>query len=214
MKITTTRIIAGMKELGQGTGRVGGKEIFPATITLLSKLGVDAAQCFMLNKSQKKKLKELPDYECIRNLREYQREDVMFLGTRKCSACFNEQRTGKTPTALCTMKVHDVNKLLIIAPASTLYTWAQECKTWWFSGLPAVVVDGNAAKRKKLIDNWTTGALIISYECLRETQKTIKNEYGEIEEMQTTGDLAYIKKHIAMNESGSLCYEIVFNFFK
>ena len=56
-------------------------------------------------------------------------------------------------------------------------------------GLPAVVVDGNAAKqRKKANDNWTTGALIISYECLRETQKTIKNEYGEIQEVSVSGD--------------------------
>ena len=195
MKITTTRIIAGMKELGQGTGRVGGKEIFPTTITLLSKLGVDAAECFKVRNMQRKQLTALPEYECINKLRQYQREDVMFLGARKSSACFNEQRTGKTPTALCTMKVHDVTKLLIVAPASTLYTWAQECHNWWFERLPAIVVDGTAAKRKKIIDNWTSGALIISYECLRETQKTIKNEYGEIQEVSLSGDLAYIKRH-------------------
>ena len=195
MKITPTRTLIKGTQLGLGTGKDQGCEVFPTTNTLINLFNLSPIDKIILEDKQKKKLEELPDYESINNLREYQKDDVCFLGARLTAGCFNEQRTGKTPTALSTMKVKDVTKLLIIAPASTLYTWANECHNWWFEGLPTVVVDGTASKRKALIDNWKTGALIISYECLRETQRTIKNEYGEIEEIQTTGDLAYIKKH-------------------
>lgn len=195
MKITPIRTMIKGTQLGLGTGKDQGCEVFPTTNTLIKHFNMSAPDKFILLDKQKKRLNELPDYESINKLREYQIEDVKFLGDRLTAGCFNEQRTGKTPTALSTMKVKDVTKLLIIAPASTLYTWAEECHNWWFEGLPAVVVDGTASKRKALIDNWDKGALIISYECLRETQRTVKNERGEIEEVYLTGDLAYIKKH-------------------
>ena len=38
-------------------------------------------------------------------LRKYQIEDVKKLSKLKCSACLNEQRTGKTPTALGIIRV-------------------------------------------------------------------------------------------------------------
>ena len=195
MKITPIRTMIKGTQLGLGTGKDQGYEVFPTTNTLIKHFNMSATDRTTLLDKQNKKLNELPDYESINKLREYQIEDVKFLGDRLTAGCFNEQRTGKTPTALSTMKVKDVTKLLIIAPASTLYTWAEECKNWWFEKLPAIVVDGTASKRKALIDNWNKGALIISYECLRETQRTVKNEYGEIEEIYLTGDLAYIKKH-------------------
>ena len=195
MKITPIRTMIKGTQLGLGTGKDQGYEVFPTTNTLIKHFNMSATDKTTLLDKQNKKLNELPDYESINKLREYQIEDVKFLGDRLTAGCFNEQRTGKTPTALSTMKVKNVTKLLIIAPASTLYTWAEECKNWWFEELPAIVVDGTASKRKDLIDNWNKGALIISYECLRETQRTVKNEYGEIEEIYLTGDLAYIKKH-------------------
>lgn len=197
MKVTPIKTIVDKKIWCEGTGKVGGCEIFPTTPTLIKNLNIKLKpeDMFVLKETQQKRLNELPDYESIKKLREYQLEDVKFLAARKVAGCFNEQRTGKTPTALSTMKVKGVTKLLIIAPASTLYTWAKECHNWWFEGLPAEVVAGSAVKRRNIIKNWNTGALIISYECLRETQRTIKNELGEIEEVQITGDLAYIKKH-------------------
>ena len=195
MKISPIKIMNKGPLVGQGTGKVSGMEVYPCTNLLMDILRVPIDEHELILKEQQKTLAELPDYESIKKLREYQVEDVKFLAARKCAGCFNEQRTGKTPTALSTMKVKDVTKLLIIAPASTLYTWAKECKTWWFEDLPTYVCDGTASKRKALIDNWKEGALIISYECLREVTRTNKNEFGEIEEMYSTGDLAYIKKH-------------------
>lgn len=180
MKITP--ISTSMKpstSIGQGTGRLKGEEIFPTTPTFLKNFKLSNIDYLKIITIQNKTLKDL---QAIDNLREYQIEDVKFLAARKCAACFNEQRTGKTPTSLSVMKVKDIKKLLIIAPASTLYSWKQECRIWYSSTLPIVVVDGNASKRKDIIENWKDGALIISYECLRETAKG-------------TGDLAYIKKH-------------------
>jgi len=187
MKISPVRLlIKDTKVLGFGTGKDEGCEVFPTTPMLLHRLGLQPID-------QKRTLKELTID--TKDLRPYQIEDIKFLASRKCSACFNEQRTGKTPTALATMKEKNVKKLLIIAPASTLYTWAEECKRWWFTELPAVVVDGVASKRRKIIEAWQQGALIISYECLREMNHVVKNEYGDIEELSITGDLGYIEKH-------------------
>jgi SNF2 family DNA or RNA helicase len=195
MKITPIKTMIKGTQLGLGTGKDQGYEVFPTTNTLIKHFNIHPSNMVELETKQQKKLEELPDYESINKLREYQTEDVKFLGARLAAGCFNEQRTGKTPTSLSTMKVKTVTKLLIIAPASTLYTWAEECHNWWFEDLPAVVVDGTAAKRKEIIEHWTEGALIISYECLRETQRTVRNEWGDIQEIYSTGDLAYIKKH-------------------
>lgn len=194
MKITPIQIISNNLQMF-GTGKYKGDEVFPATTALLNQIGIPKETLDKLKAAQQKRLETLPDIDIINNLREYQKEDVKFLAARKCAGCFNEQRTGKTPTSLATMRVKEVRKLLIVAPASTLYTWAEECKTWWYPDLPVSVVDGAASKRKKIISNWTEGALVISYECLRETQRTVKDELGNIIEIQFTGDLALIKKH-------------------
>lgn len=188
LRIESPRILTGV---GPGTGKYQGNEIYPTTKTLLTKLGLSltptAAQDIILDK--------LPDEESFNNLREYQKEDVLFLAARKNAACFNEQRTGKTPIALSTMKAKGVDKLLIIAPASTLYTWAKECKTWWFNNLPVYICDGTAQKRKKIIQDWKIGALIISYECLREVTRSKYSEDGLFQEVEITGDYGAIKKH-------------------
>ena len=47
-------------------------------------------------------------------LRPYQKNDVLKLAKLKCSACLNEQRTGKTPTSLVTLDTEGHKKILII----------------------------------------------------------------------------------------------------
>ena len=195
MKLTPTRIITKAMVAGPGTGIEKGQQVYPATKTLMKKIGISQENRDKVLASQMKFLDVLPDFKMDAALRKYQIEDVKFLAARNCMACFNEQRTGKTPTALYTMKVKGVKKLLIISPASTLYTWATECKTWWSNELPVIVVDGTATKRKKLIKEWAKGALIISYECLRERTVNKYDELGSLIEMQTTGDIVDILKH-------------------
>ena len=59
-------------------------------------------------------------------LRPYQQEDVDKLWQLNAAACFNEQRTGKTPTALGIVKKKQVSKVVIICPASAIYGWKEE----------------------------------------------------------------------------------------
>ena len=212
MKITPIRIISNSLQTF-GTGKYKGEEVFPTTITLLNQIGIPKETLDKLIVAQQKRLDTLPDIDIINNLREYQKEDVKFLAARKCAGCFNEQRTGKTPTALVTMRVKEVRKLLIVAPASTLYTWAEECKTWWYQDLPVSVVDGTAAKRKKIISSWTEGVLIISYECLRETQRTIKDELGNIIEIQLSGEQTNYKDKAIEGAVLILNMDIIYFFY-
>ena len=83
----------------KGTGRFNKQEVFPCTEYLMKKIGIkDDVIKRVLDKQQTLKT-ELKD-KTINGLRPYQIEDVKFLSARKNCACFNEQRTGKTPTAL------------------------------------------------------------------------------------------------------------------
>lgn len=102
-------------------------------------------------------------------LRQYQREDVDFLKTLPCAACFNEPRTGKTPTAITTFVEKGITKFLVVCPNSALFQWQDEVKRW--SNLPAVVVTKSLTEKQKTIDTWETGALIISYDSLKQTKK-------------------------------------------
>ena len=177
------------KDNVKGTGRFDKEEVFPCTEMLMRRARVPEATIKSVLEKQntiKENLKE----ETIDGLRPYQIEDVKFIAARKNCACFNEQRTGKTPTALRSLLERDVNKFLIVAPASTIYTWANEVRKW--NKQECIVVDGTAEKRKKLIENWNTGGLVISYECLREVTRYNEDKH----EYTVTGDLHYIKKHL------------------
>lgn len=189
MKITPIRITSPQPILTQGTGKYNKEEVYPTTEILLKRLGASNETTEAIRVKQNK----VADVEITDDLRPYQKEDVQFLVARHSAGCFNEQRTGKTPTSLVTMKLKGVKKLLIIAPASTLYTWAEECRRWYSPD--AVVIDGTANKRRNAISNWTKGAIIISYECLRETTRTKKDGDGTVMDIEITGDIAWIKKH-------------------
>ena len=172
----------------KGTGRHNGEEVFPCTLTLMDKLKINDATKLKVLVQQQTILNELNE-DAAKDLREYQMDDVRFLAARKNAGCFNEQRTGKTPTILRTIKQKRLSKILIISPASIIYKWKEECERW--AELPCVVVDGTAKQRQEIIKNWNTGGLVISYECLRETTRYNKNKC----EYSITGDLSYIKKH-------------------
>ena len=96
-------------------------------------------------------------------VRPYQREDIEFLKRFPAMACFNEQRTGKTPIAIRTMVEKGLDKVLITCPASAVYPWAAEYTRW--SGYPTLTLDSrmSAAKRDELVQSWEHGALITSY---------------------------------------------------
>ena len=98
--------------------------------------------------------------------RPYQIEDAKFLAGLKSGACFNQQRTGKTPIALGVVKLKQLTRVLIICPASALYIWKEEYENWL--NLPCLVVTGTPKQKSKIISNWTNG-LVISYDTLKPT---------------------------------------------
>lgn len=101
-------------------------------------------------------------------LRPYQEEDVEFLKHLPCAGCFNEQRTGKTPTALMTLKAKGLDKErnLIVTTSSALYQWQEEYERWL--GQPCVVCTGTPKQKEEIIKHWTKG-LVISLGSLKPT---------------------------------------------
>ena len=101
-------------------------------------------------------------------LREYQQEDANFLASLPCSACFNEQRTGKTPTALETIKLRHLEdkRILIITTASSVYQWKEEYEKWLKK--PCEICIGTPTAKRKAVERWTHG-LIISLDSFKET---------------------------------------------
>lgn len=101
------------------------------------------------------------------SLRPYQIEDLTTLLQHDCAGCFNEQRTGKTPVAISVMQARELDKVLVVCPASMMYPWASAWKEW--ADVDAIICEGTAKKRNKLIASWEHGPLIISYGSLRNT---------------------------------------------
>lgn len=104
------------------------------------------------------------------SLRPYQKEDLNKLLTCACAGCFNEQRTGKTPVAIRVMEERNLDRVLIVCPASMLYPWRDAWRTW--ANKEATICQGTISKRLKIIEEWKHGPLIISYGCLKTTTRT------------------------------------------
>ena len=120
-------------------------------------------------------------------LRKYQIEDVKKLSKLKCSACLNEQRTGKTPTALGIIRAQKHKRVLIVCPGAALYRWKEEFERWLQR--PCIVLDGTPQQRLKKIQDWTDG-LCITYDTL----KLINHVDKETNKIYKTGELLNILK--------------------
>ena len=101
-------------------------------------------------------------------LRPYQREDCEFLKARPFAGCFNEQRTGKTPTAIVSIAERGFEKTVVVCPKSATYAWATEWSHWGKG--PAVALRGPTKQKQRALENWNSGALIISYGALKSTK--------------------------------------------
>ena len=129
----------------------------------------------------------------VDKLRPYQHEDMLKLQTKKAMGCFNEQRTGKTPTSLVTLDNEGYKRILIVTVSSAIYQWQKEFETW--TGRPCVVVNGTRDKRIKQINEWTDG-LVISYDSLKEIKPKIKDR---ITLEETKGREGHIEQILAKN---------------
>lgn len=102
-------------------------------------------------------------------LRPYQEEDSQFLLKHKSAACFNDMRTGKTPTSLVTLAKHGSTRNLIICTASAIFQWKEEYERWL--GKPCVAITGRPAQRHDLLTNWKHG-LVVSYDTFKATSRS------------------------------------------
>lgn len=105
----------------------------------------------------------------MKQLRPYQKEDAAFLSTLDTGACFNEQRTGKTPTILEVCRVKNCKKVLIVCPKSAIPQWRKEYITWL--NKPCIAAEGTKTERMGALNNWEHG-LIVSYDNLKNTARS------------------------------------------
>jgi SNF2 family DNA or RNA helicase len=111
-------------------------------------------------------------------LRPYQNQDVNYLSKLPHKAIFNEQRTGKTPTTLITLKESGAKRILIVCPSSLKGNWSSEFGFWL--DRPSTIIEGPAKKRVKLLETFneydnTVG--IISYETLRNDFSKVTSKF-------------------------------------
>lgn len=121
-------------------------------------------------------------------LRPYQKTDVLKLSKLKCSACLNEQRTGKTPTALMIMYVQQRKRILIVCPSVAAYGWKEAFEEWLQR--PCIVLDGTPKQREEKLKKWTDG-LVITYDTLKLVNRVDK----ETGKGYKTGELKNILKY-------------------
>ena len=129
-----------------GVSRVNGLEQVPNTATARARLGITLPQPVVASVNPK---------NLMEKLRAYQQEDALFLSQRRAVACFNQQRTGKTPTSLTSLRLKGCKKVLIVCPASMVPVWQQEFEQWYEA--PCIALQGTKAKRTKLLSEWTDG---------------------------------------------------------
>lgn len=102
-------------------------------------------------------------------LRPYQKEDLEILLKKPCVGIFSEQRTGKTPLAICVAKERKVEKTLIICPPSAIPIWVTQWQEWYPEQNIIGVTGSTYTKKKEKIMQWTN-ALVVSYDSLKATK--------------------------------------------
>ena len=119
------------------------------------------------------------------DLREYQNSDIYYVSQLKAAGIFNEQRTGKTPTAIHLLKKffewEHKRTAIIISPASLIYNWQREFEKWT-PGISTTVIAGTKAKREKGYANFEKGVLIISKDTLKQDKPTISFDVAIVDE--------------------------------
>lgn len=142
-------------------------QLFPSSPTLIKSLSIpeDIKSAYLVNRS--KLLKEKNTNKIYdKRLRPYQNEDVNYLMQFKNGiGVFNEQRTGKTPTTLITLREKKENRNIIVVPKSVVNKWEQEYKRW-HGGNVYTVKDHWTKKRRIKFYEEIDGTLIINYDKL------------------------------------------------
>lgn len=148
------------------------------------------------------KKEQIPSVLDDGRFRPYQQADINFLYDIPHVAIFNQQRTGKTPTALGLINKHNFRKGIIVCPASLLYNWEKEVKTW--TSLKTIVVKGTRSQRLKTYQNWGDDVLIISYDTLK--RDIDSKELNQVMDFMLLDEAHYICNH--KSKRALACYKI------
>lgn len=147
--------------------------------------------------------KSIPESLADNRLRPYQQADVNYLYQIPHVAIFNEQRTGKTPTALKLIEKHGFKKGVIVCPASLIFNWEKEMKHW--TDLTPAIVKGAKAQRKKVYAHFATTndlVLIISYDTLKLDVEFLTTSM----EFMVLDEAHYINNH--RSQRATACYRL------
>ena len=153
----------------KGVTRKNKEEVFPATPTIMSVLNIEEEikQRWLQNREALLLTKSTDETTYDERLRPYQNADVNFLiKLSKGKGVFNQQRVGKTPTTLVTMREKQQNKNIIIVPKSTIYQWKKEY-TKWHGGEVMTLKDSWSKQKRKKAYQENKGTLIINYDKAR-----------------------------------------------
>ena len=114
-------------------------------------------------------------------LREFQKEGLSFLLANPRTLLADEMGLGKTVQVLSyllALREQGGNSLpsLIVCPASLVLNWAEECQKFT-PELNCVVVDGDAAHRAQLAEQWDGADVVVtSYDLLRRDETLYENQ--------------------------------------
>jgi len=156
-------------------------QTFPASPALLNRLEVPMKEQkeYLEARERLVRLKtEDTDIIYDTRLRPYQNIDVCFLSMfSKGIGIFNQQRTGKTPTTLVTMRIKKQVKNLIIVTLTGVYQWHREYIKWHGGPVAVVPQHGNIVKREQFYKDNKDKTLIINYDKIETDYELIKKYY-------------------------------------
>ena len=113
--------------------------------------------------------------EIMDKLYPYQRVGVAFLAIAERAILADEMGLGKTVQALVARQIVDADRVLVICPNTLKTNWKKEVEKWCPGSL-ATVIRGTRDKRKKLIEDYNEGFLMINYALLRVTTNKKRKE--------------------------------------
>jgi len=149
----------------RGLKKIKNEYLYPASPTLINSLDV-SENLKILFKKTRDNLLSYKENSTIQDpqLRPYQNQDVNFLmRLTQGKGVFNQQRTGKTPTTLVTMRNLKQDRCMIFVPKSAIYKWIQEYKKWHSGPVYTTAPSWNQQKRIKAYETFE-GTLITNHD--------------------------------------------------
>lgn len=140
-----------------------GYDIVPMSPTLLKRLPLsEAIKQELLNKRQRLMDKKKDETPVDQRLRSYQNQGVNFFRYLKNRGNFDQQRLGKTPTILVSMRVSGEDNAIIIVPKITIIDWQKEYTKW--HGGPSIAVHADLYNKEQRADIYKNfkGSIIIN----------------------------------------------------